>query len=79
MKNNKNIGFLGNTGPDPLKITKLSSQHSILGYQWHASETPKMLFCLRDDDGPFIAVFGSSIPLSTKNVIKFGPPLEKPF
>ena len=29
-----------------------------------------------DDDGPFIAVFGSSILSSTKkNVIKFGPPL----
>ena len=23
LKNNKNIGFLSNTGPDPLKITKL--------------------------------------------------------
>ena len=30
LKNPKNIGFLTNTGPDPLRITKLSSQHSIL-------------------------------------------------
>ena len=27
--NHKNIGFLSNTGPDPLKITKLPSQHSM--------------------------------------------------
>ena len=32
LKNHKNIGFLSNTGPDPLKITKLPSQHSMLGY-----------------------------------------------
>ena len=31
LKNHKNIGFLCNTGPDPLKITKLLSQHSMLG------------------------------------------------
>ena len=31
LKNHKNIGFLSNTGPDPLKITKLPSQHSMLG------------------------------------------------
>ena len=36
----KNIGFLSNTVPDPLKITKLLSQHSMLGHHRHASETP---------------------------------------
>ena len=39
LKYHKNIGFLSNTGPDPLKITKLSSQHSILGHHRPASET----------------------------------------
>ena len=39
-ENHKNIGFLRNTGPDPLKITKLPSQHSMLGHHRHASETP---------------------------------------
>ena len=34
------IGFLSNTGPDSLKITKLLSQHSILGHHRPASETP---------------------------------------
>ena len=33
-KSQNNIGFLRNTGPDPLKITKLQSQHSMLGYHW---------------------------------------------
>ena len=32
--------FLGNTGEDPLKITKLSSKHLMLGHHRHASETP---------------------------------------
>ena len=35
-----NIGFLINTGPDPLKITKLPIQHSMLDIQQPASETP---------------------------------------
>ena len=26
LENDKNIGFLSNTGPDPLKITNLSSE-----------------------------------------------------
>ena len=38
-ENHKNIGFLSNTGPDPLKITKLPSQHSVLGHHQHTSET----------------------------------------
>ena len=29
LENYKNIGFLSNTGPDPLKITKLQIQHAI--------------------------------------------------
>ena len=40
LENYKNIGFLSNTGPDPLKITKLSSQHSMFGHHRPASETP---------------------------------------
>ena len=40
LKNHKNIGFLSNTCPDCLKITKLPSQHSMFGHHWHASETP---------------------------------------
>ena len=40
LKNHKIIGFLSNTGLDPLKISKLSSQHSMLGHHRHARETP---------------------------------------
>ena len=40
LENYKNIGFLSNTGPDPLKITKLPKQHSMLGHHRPASETP---------------------------------------
>ena len=38
-----------------------------------------MVFRWQADDGPFIAVFGSYIPSSTKKeiVIKFGLPLTK--
>ena len=32
--------FLSNTGPDPLKFSKLPSQHSTLGHHRHASQTP---------------------------------------
>ena len=40
----KNIGLPSNIGPDPLKITKLPSQQSILGRHRHASETPFKAF-----------------------------------
>ena len=40
LENHKDIGFYSNTGQDPLKITKLPSQHSMLGHDRHASETP---------------------------------------
>ena len=32
LENHKNIGFLSKTGLDPLKITKLPSQHSMQGH-----------------------------------------------
>ena len=32
-------GFLSNSGPDPVKITKLSIQHSMLCHHWPTSET----------------------------------------
>ena len=40
LENYKNIGFLSNTGLDPLKITKLPIQHSMLGQHQPDSETP---------------------------------------
>ena len=40
LKNHKNIWFLSNSGPDPLKITKLLSQNSMLGHHRPASKAP---------------------------------------
>ena len=40
LKNRKNLELLSNTGPDPLKITKLQSQHSMLGHHRPTSATP---------------------------------------
>ena len=40
LKNHKNIGFLSNTGLDPLKLTELPRKHSILGNHRQARETP---------------------------------------
>ena len=54
LKNHKNIGFLSNTGPDPLKITKVPSQHSMLGHYRYASKTP---FKCRFTGGTMMARF----------------------
>ena len=72
LKNNKNKGVLSNTGPDPLKITKLPSQHWMLGHPRSASDRHLMAFHWRADDGPLIVVFGSSLPS-----VNVGPSLTK--
>ena len=78
MQNHKNIGFPSDTGPDPLKITKLSSEHSMLGHHWHASETP-LKWCFAG--GPTMArlLWYLDCPPThqLKNVVKVGPPLTK--
>ena len=43
-ENSQNIGFLSNTGLDSLKITKLPSQHSMLGHHRHASDPLIVVF-----------------------------------
>ena len=61
-KNHKNSGFLCNTGPDPLQITKLQSQHSMLGHHRPASETP---FKWRFTGGPMMVIYSAILdPLS---------------
>ena len=40
LKNLKNIEFFSKPGPDPPKITKLPSQHSMLGHHPQDYETP---------------------------------------
>ena len=53
LKIHKNVGIFSNTDPDSLKITKLPSQHSMLGHHHHhASVTP---FQWRFASGPMMA------------------------
>ena len=59
-ENHRNIGFPSNIDPDPLKITKLPSQHSMVGH-WHASKTP---FQRRFADGPLVVHFSGISVLS---------------
>ena len=79
LKNHKNIGFLSNTGPDPLKNHKatkpaLNVRPSLV----HQRNPIYMAFCWWADDGPLIVVFQSSLPISTKkNPVKVGPHLTK--
>ena len=54
LKNHKNVGFLSNTGPDPLKNHKATKPDSMLGRHGHASQTP---FEWRFAGGPMMAHF----------------------
>ena len=63
--------LLSNTGPDLLKITKLTSQHSMLGHHRPARETPFKWWYL-NPSSPH-----QTTKKKKKNVIKVGPPLTK--
>ena len=67
LKNHKNIGFPSNIDPDPLKITKLPNQHSMVGHYRHASETP---FKWRFAGGPMMALFSGFSILSPSHQLK---------
>ena len=59
LENHKYIWFLSNTGPDPLIFTKLLSQHSMLGHNRPARETPfKWRFAGWLMMTPLLVVFG---------------------
>ena len=64
LKNHKNKGFLCNTGPDPLRNHKPTKPASAC-----QGKAISMVFCWLADGGPFIAVFGSSIPHQLKKKI----------
>ena len=64
-KSHKNIGFLSNTGLDPLKITKLQSQHSRMAFlEWYSWILPPL-------------IPSSTKKKTLKNVVKVGPSLTK--
>ena len=77
LENHKNIGFPSIIVLDPLKITKLLKEHSIVDHYRHASET---VFRWRAYDGPLLAAFPSShhpiTKITKKNVVSVGPPLK---
>ena len=78
LKNHKNIGFLSNTGPDPLKNHKTTKPAFNVGpSSARQRNATKMAFCWQADDDLLIVVFGSSLLLSLKKVVKVGPPLMK--
>ena len=63
LKNHKNIRFLSNTGPDPMKNRKATKPAFNMGHHQHASETPfKWRFVGGPMVAPIIVVFGSSLP-----------------
>ena len=67
LKNHKNIGFLCNSGPDPLKNYEATKPAFNVGQSSACQQNAiLMVFCWRADDGPFIVVFGSSHHSSTK-------------
>ena len=67
LKNQQTIGFLSNTARDPLKNQRATKQAFNVG---PSSARQRMTFRWRTDDGPFIVVFGSSIPSSTKKKVE---------
>ena len=71
LKNHKNIGFLCNTGPDPLKNHKVTKPAFNVGPSSACQQNAiSMAFHWRADDRPIKAIFGSSIPQSTKKYKK---------
>ena len=69
LKNHKNIAFLSNS-----EITKLPSQHSVLGHHQHASETQ---FKWRLAGPVYSGIWILPPLINLKNVVKVGPPLTK--
>ena len=69
LKNHKNIEFLSNTGPDPLKFSKSQSYQAsiqrwaIIGPPANQRNAIQMAFRWRADDGPLLLIFGPSLPL----------------
>ena len=74
LENYKNIGYLSNTGPDPLKITELPIQHSMYGHYRPASETP---FKWRFAGGPLMARSLWYLDLSSKKKRQSWTPSHK--
>ena len=63
LKNHKNIGFLSNSGPDPLKNYEATEPAFNVGPSSACQRSAIYLaFRWRADDGPLIVLFGSTHP-----------------
>ena len=63
QNNHKNIGFLSNTGPDPLKNHKATKPSFNVGPSLACQRNAiQMAFRWQADDGPLLVLFGSSLP-----------------
>ena len=72
----KEYSFFINTGPDPMKVTKLPSQHSMWGHYRHARE---MAYRWLADDDPLLVLYGSFSPHHQKKVLSELDPLWQNF
>ena len=78
LKSHKIVGFLSNTGPDPLKNHEATkSAFNVWPSSARQRNAISMAFRWRSDGGPFIAVFGSPIPHQLKRDQR--PPSDKTF
>ena len=84
LKNHKNIGFPSDTGPDHLNYNKATKPAFDVGPSWARQRNAiEIAFRWRTDEGPFIVVFGSSLPLISilkqqqKPAVKVGHRLTK--
>ena len=67
VKNHKNIGFLSNSGPDPLKNYEATEPAFNVGPSSARQRNAVLIaFGWRADDDPLIVVFGSSHPHQLK-------------
>ena len=70
MKNHKNIGFLRNTGPDPMENHKATKPAFNVGPQsTRQGNAIKMALRWWTDDGLLLGVFGFSLLSSAKKRI----------
>ena len=77
-KKSQKYWVFSNTCPDPMKITKLPSQHSVLGHHQNARETPftiKWHFACGSMMSRLEWYFDLNKP--KKTFVKVGPPLTK--
>ena len=76
----QNIGFLCNTGPDPLKIHKATKPAFNVGpSSARQRNAMSMAFRWRACDGPIKNVFGSSIPFQLKKHYQNWNPSDETF